>query len=92
MPMVYDFATTTPVGELHFILEAAELNKKAAEVSLRGDYGHKLGKMIFLQPHEQFFGNGIYSKILAYTGRRQRCCAAESRSWDHRWGCCNILL
>ena len=67
MPMVYDFATNTPVGELHFILEAAELNKKAAEVSLRGDYGHKLGKMIFLQPHEQFFGNGIYSKILAYT-------------------------
>lgn len=67
MPQVYEFATSTPIGDLHFILEAAELNKKAAEVSLHGNYGHSLGRMIFLQPHEQFFGNGIYSKILAYT-------------------------
>ena len=67
MPLVYDFAVNTPLEDLHFILESAELNKKAAEVSLHGNYGHSLGKMIFLQPHEQFFGNGIYSKILAYT-------------------------
>ena len=67
MPMVYEFAMTAPIHDIRFILEAAELNKKAAEVSLRGEYGHRLGKTIFLQPHEQFFGNGIYSKILAYT-------------------------
>lgn len=64
---VYEFATTVNVEEIHFILEAAELNKKAAEVALQGEYGHSLGKTIFFQPHEQFFGNGIYSKILAYT-------------------------
>lgn len=67
MPLVYDFAMQSPLNEIRFILETAELNKKAAEVSLRGEYGHGLGKMIFFQPHEQFFGNGIYSKILAYT-------------------------
>ena len=67
MQQVYDFATTAPVGEIRFILESAELNKRAAEMSLMANYGHALGRTIFMQPKEQFFGNGIYSKILAYT-------------------------
>ena len=67
MRQVYDFATTAPVGEIRFILESAELNKRAAEMSLMSNYGHALGRTIFMQPKEQFFGNGIYSKILAYT-------------------------
>ena len=67
MRHVYDFATTAPVGEIRFILESAELNKRAAEMSLMSNYGHALGRTIFMQPKEQFFGNGIYSKILAYT-------------------------
>ena len=67
MQQVYDFATTAPVGEIRFILESAELNKRAAEMSLMSNYGHALGRTIFMQPKEQFFGNGIYSKILAYT-------------------------
>ena len=67
MRQVYDFATTAPVGEIRFILESAELNKRAAEMSLMANYGHALGRTIFMQPKEQFFGNGIYSKILAYT-------------------------
>ncbi len=64
---VYDFATTAPVNEIHFILETAELNKRAAELALGAHYGHSLGRLIFLQPKTQFFGNGIYSKILSYT-------------------------
>lgn len=67
MKMVYDFAMETPIDELRFILQSAELNKKAAEMSLQENYGHGLGRMIFLQPHEHLFGNGIYSKILGYT-------------------------
>lgn len=67
MKMVYDFAMETPIDELRFILQSAELNKKAAEMSLQKNYGHGLGRMIFLQPHEHLFGNGIYSKILGYT-------------------------
>ncbi len=67
MTMVYDFAMNAPTDEIRFILETAELNKRAAEMSLTGNYGHALGRTIFLQPHEQLFGNGIYSKILAYT-------------------------
>lgn len=64
---VYDFSMESPLDDLRFILESAELNAAAAEMSLHGNYGHALGRMIFMQPHEQLFGNGIYSKILAYT-------------------------
>lgn len=64
---VYEFAMETPIEDIRFILETAELNKKAAELSLNNNYGHCLGRTIFMQPKSQFFGNGIYAKILAYT-------------------------
>lgn len=67
MRKVYDFATTAPLDEIYFILETAELNKQAAEMSLNNHYGHSLGRTIFMEPKCQFFGNGIYSKILSYT-------------------------
>ena len=67
MRMVYDFAMTAPLNEIHFILETAELNKRAAEMSLNNRFGHGLGRTIFMEPKCQFFGNGIYSKILSYT-------------------------
>jgi len=67
MRTVYDFAMTAPIQEIHFILESAELNKKAAEMSLNHHYGHGLGRTIFMEPKAQFFGNGVYSKILSYT-------------------------
>lgn len=43
---MYDFALTAPLDEIRFILETARLNKKAAEQSFQGDYGHALGKML----------------------------------------------
>ncbi len=67
MRTVYEFATTAPIQEIHFILETAELNKRAAEMSLNNRFGHGLGRTIFMEPKSQFFGNGIYSKILSYT-------------------------
>ena len=74
MRMVYDFAMTAPETEIHFILETAELNKRAAEMSLNNRFGHGLGRTIFMEPKCQFFGNGIYSKILSYTSA---ACAAR---------------
>ena len=67
MRKVYDFSMNTPLDDIRFILESAELNCNAAEVSLKGDYGHALGKTIMHQTHEALFGNTIHSKILAYT-------------------------
>ena len=43
---VYDFATTAPIDEIRFILEAKHLNKNAAEQALKGCYGHGLGRML----------------------------------------------
>ena len=44
MYMVWDFATTTPVEELAFIIKTRDYNIRAAEESRKGNYGHNLGK------------------------------------------------
>ena len=43
---VYDFALTSPLDEIRFILDTARLNKAAAEQAFKGNYGHSLGKML----------------------------------------------
>lgn len=43
LKMVYEFATTMPLEEISFILEAKRLNQAAAELALSHDYGHSLG-------------------------------------------------
>ena len=64
---VYDFAMTSPLDEIRFILDAARLNKQAAEFSFQGDYGHGLGRMLQGPIEESLMGSSIFSKILAYT-------------------------
>ena len=65
---VYDFATTAPIEELTFILEAKRLNKQAAEHSFEGNYGHELGKMLRSSGTEQrIMGNNTFTHILSYT-------------------------
>ena len=44
LKMVWDFATTTPINEIEFILEAKRYNMNAAEEALKGNYGHCVGK------------------------------------------------
>lgn len=46
MRMVYDFATSAPLDEISFILEAKRLNLAAAEYALAGNYGHCLGSTV----------------------------------------------
>ena len=65
--MVYDFATQMPVEEIDFILEAARLNKNAAEYSLQGEYGHAVGKMIKGELGKKFLGDTPYTHLLTYT-------------------------
>ncbi len=64
---VYDFSMKTPVNDLRFILKTVELNKRAAEIALKGHYGHELGKTIHGLHRRDFFGRSLYAKILAYT-------------------------
>ena len=65
---VYDFATTTPVEELKFILETRNLNKQAAERSFQGNYGHQLGKTLNSRKNEKLMlGDNTFTHILSYT-------------------------
>lgn len=65
---VYDFATTSPIEELQFILEARHLNKQAAERSFKGNYGHELGKTLCSSDSERLImGSNTFTHILSYT-------------------------
>lgn len=64
---VFDFATTAPIEELEFILKAAEMNKNAAEMSFKGDFGHSLGRVLQGEAERKVMGDGILSRILSYT-------------------------
>lgn len=65
---VYDFAMTTPLEEIRFILETKRLNKNAAERSFQGNYGHQLGKILKdSKSEEQLLGSNTFTHILSYT-------------------------
>ena len=65
--LVYDFATTAPLDEISFIKEACTYNMNAARESLKGNYGHNLGKTIDRPLSKGIFGNSIYSHIISST-------------------------
>ena len=65
--MVYDFATTAPLDEISFILKTKEYNMKAAELSIKGNYGHCLGKTMDRPLSHGIFGNSIFSHIISRT-------------------------
>jgi len=71
---VYEFATTEPLENIRFILEAKEMNSAAAESGLRENYGHELGKTMCSPLGKGIMGDSIFSKILSTTS-----CACDAR-------------
>lgn len=71
---VYEFATTTPLSHLDFILEAKRLNSAAAAAGLKENYGHKLGKTMCSPLGRGIMGDSIFSKVLSVTS-----CACDAR-------------
>lgn len=71
---VFEFATTAPLDEIHFINEARRLNQEAARRSLAGNYGHSLGKALSRPLGRGIMGDSIFSHILSSTG-----CACDAR-------------
>ena len=67
LKMVYDFATTTSLDEIRFILKTQEYNMKAAEESLKGNYGHCLGKILDRPLSHGIFGDTMFSHIISKT-------------------------
>ncbi|NDV79465.1 serine dehydratase subunit alpha family protein [Dysgonomonas sp. 511] len=64
---VYEFSTTIDLEEIRFILEAAELNRKASRFSLEGSYGHNVSKTVTGKLGRQIFGDTMLSHMMAYT-------------------------
>ena len=67
MQLVYDFATTAPLEEIEFINEAGRVNMEASSLSLRGNYGHRLGKALTRPMGRGIMGDNIFSHILSAT-------------------------
>ena len=67
MAKVYEFAMTAPLDEIAFIEETARLNNAAAEISLKGCYGHALGKALQGEVEKDMLGDTVFSHILSYT-------------------------
>ena len=64
---VWDFAMTSPVEELRFILETRRVNMAAAERSLAGEYGHCVGRTLRCDRERKVMGDSLFTRILSYT-------------------------
>ena len=56
---IYDFATTAPIEEISFILEAARMNRRVAEEGLRRQYGLGVGKMMDMQIRKHILADDL---------------------------------
>ena len=56
---IYNFATTTDISNIEFILESATMNYALAEEGLKNNYGIKVGKSIAKSEYTYIFGDGI---------------------------------
>ncbi len=63
---VWEYAMTTPLSEISFILQARDLNRAAARAALASDMGHSVGSTI-LNNGRAFFGDTTFSHMIAYT-------------------------
>lgn len=65
--LVYDFAIHTQLDEIRFILDTARLNKKAAEESVKGQFGHAVSKTISGPIGKKYLGDSSYTHMLRLT-------------------------
>lgn len=64
---VYEFAMEMPLDDIRFILETADLNKKAAEASIRGNFGHTVSKTVSGAFGKKYMGESPYTHMLVMT-------------------------
>lgn len=64
---LYEFAMESPKEELAFILDAARMNKKAAEASRNAPFGHNVSKHLQGRKGVSIFGDNLHSRIVAST-------------------------
>ncbi len=64
---VCDFALESPLDEIRFILETAEINKKAALASAHGNFGHTVSKTIGGSMGKRYMGSSPFTHMLMMT-------------------------
>lgn len=64
---VWEYAMNVPISDLSLMGEAARLNLAAADKSLKGNYGHCLGKTLTRPLGRGIMGDNIFSHILSTT-------------------------
>lgn len=67
MKKVYEFATTTDLEDLRFILEAKRLNENASKEGAKGHYGHMLGQTMRSDLGMGIFGDSVFTRVVAAT-------------------------
>lgn len=65
--LVYDFAMEMPLDEIRFILKTADCNKKAAEDSIKGHFGHTVSKTVTGEYGRKYLGESAFTRMLAMT-------------------------
>ena len=64
---VCDFSLESPIDDLRFILETAEMNKAAALESMKGEYGHCVAQTVQHGCQHNIMGNTIFTRMLSVT-------------------------
>lgn len=64
---IYEFATTTSMNEIEFILEGGVMNKRISDEGLRGDYGLKVGKCIIGKIDKNILKDDLLTYAMAVT-------------------------
>jgi len=64
---IYDFSTQTSLDDLEFILQAAKLNKLAADESQKGPFGHSVARVIQSKSYQNIMGKSVYNQLVAVT-------------------------
>lgn len=64
---IYDYAISSHVEELHFILDAARMNKEAAQTVNHGQYGHNVSKNLLGDKGIHLFGDNLHTRMVAST-------------------------
>lgn len=64
---ILDFATTTPIEELEFIMDSVKLNKALSDEGLAHKYGLQIGRTILQEDNRPVYGDTILTYAMART-------------------------
>lgn len=64
---IVNFASSTPLEDLEFIMESERLNKALVEEGLKHKYGLQVGQTIMAGKNSRVFGDSLLAHAMAYT-------------------------